>query len=61
VTETRHATLEEIEQMHQERKLHYDPNAPEGEYLGDDFWTNAQTVYPEDWPEPTPSDAKQNI
>jgi len=44
------ASLDEIEQMHREGKLYYDPDAPEGEYLGDEFWKNAEVVYPKTRP-----------
>lgn len=42
----RHASLDNIERMRREGELYYDPHAPEGEYLGDEFWQNAEIVYP---------------
>jgi uncharacterized protein (DUF4415 family) len=37
----RRASLEEIRAMHDRGELFHDPNAPEGEELGDEFWANA--------------------
>jgi len=48
----RRASLEEINRMHEDGLLHYDPSAPEGPppeyaYLEDDeFWKNAKVVFP---------------
>jgi len=47
----RRASLDEINRMHEQGLLHYDPNAPEGPGsdgpdLPDDFWDNAKIVFP---------------
>jgi uncharacterized protein (DUF4415 family) len=39
-------SLDEIERMNEQGKLHHNPNAPEGEALGEEFWANAVLVEP---------------
>mgnify|MGYP000883699834 CR=1 FL=1 len=41
------ATLEEIRAMKDRGELFYDPNAPEGPELGDEFWENAALFGPD--------------
>jgi uncharacterized protein (DUF4415 family) len=42
----RRASLEEIREMDRRGELYYNPDAPEGPDLGDDFWANAVVVEP---------------
>lgn len=42
----RTATLDEIERMHRRGELYDNPDAPEGEPLGEWFWKNAELVTP---------------
>lgn len=44
--DVRTATLDEIERMHRRGALYDDPDAPEGEPLGEWFWKNAELVRP---------------
>lgn len=49
----RRASLDEINRMHEQGLLHYDPSAPEGPgsdgpELPDDFWDNATVVFPKE-------------
>jgi uncharacterized protein (DUF4415 family) len=36
------ATLDEIEEMHRRGELYYNPDAPEGPPLSDEFWATAE-------------------
>ncbi|MCL8382847.1 hypothetical protein [Xanthobacter aminoxidans] len=40
------ASLAEIRKMKERGELHHDPNAPEGESLGPDFWAEAKIEPP---------------
>lgn len=40
------ASLDELKAMRGRGELHHDPNAPEGEDLGADFWATATVVTP---------------
>ena len=40
------ASLDDIERMRRENRLHHNVDAPEGEDLGDDFWAGAEVVTP---------------
>jgi uncharacterized protein (DUF4415 family) len=42
----RQASLAEIKRMQEKGELHHDPNAPEGESLGKDFWAKAKVTGP---------------
>ena len=46
VEDIRTATLEEIEAMHKRGELYFNPDAPDGEDLGEEFWANARVVDP---------------
>ena len=46
VEDIRTATLEEIIAMRERGELYYDPDAPEGEELGPEFWANARIMPP---------------
>jgi uncharacterized protein (DUF4415 family) len=40
------ASLEDIETMYEKGELFHDPNAPEGEAMGADFWAKAEIRQP---------------
>ena len=40
------ASLAELRQMKEKRELFHDPNAPEGEKLGAEFWARAEVTGP---------------
>lgn len=42
----RRGSLAELRKMKESGELHHDPNAPEGEKLGADFWARAEIVAP---------------
>ena len=46
VKDIRTATLDEIETMHERGELFFNPDAPDGEELGEEFWANAVVLRP---------------
>lgn len=46
MSDIKRASLADIERMRRAGSLHHDPEAPEGEDLGDDFWADAEVVLP---------------
>jgi uncharacterized protein (DUF4415 family) len=46
VEDIRTATLDEIEAMHERGELYFNPDAPDGEELGEEFWANAVIMPP---------------
>jgi uncharacterized protein (DUF4415 family) len=45
-THIKTVSLDEIERMYERGELYHNPNAPEGESLGADFWASAVVVAP---------------
>jgi uncharacterized protein (DUF4415 family) len=43
---TKRASLAELRQMKEKGELFHDPNAPEGEKLGAEFWAKAEVTGP---------------
>jgi uncharacterized protein (DUF4415 family) len=46
VEDIKTATLDEIEAMHERGELYFNPDAPDGEELGEEFWANAVVLQP---------------